>query len=108
MAHEIIASVLEPGRLSAVLGQVVTSEETPEDNGDVWSRLESKDPLQIADYLGGLSNNLIALILSRMDVTIASDILCHLSEDKLQSHHGLYDRNSGDGRWYRDSYRTDD
>ena len=84
MAHEIISSVLEPGRLSAVLGQVATSEEMPEDNGDVWSRLESKDPLQIADYLGGLSNNLIALILGRMDVTIASDILCHLSEDKLR------------------------
>jgi len=83
-AQELIASLVEPKRLNLVLGQDNPQEASsgnPSQN--VWSRLEQKPPLQIAEYLNGLTPNIIALILRKLDVSISSDVLCHLNEDKL-------------------------
>ncbi len=82
-AREVIASVVEPNRLSLVLGEAPPETVQAIAEDDVWARLAQKDARQIAEYLGGLTPNLTALILRQLDVSVSSDILCHLDEDKL-------------------------
>ena len=50
---------------------------------DVWQRLTDAEPNAVAEYLGGLTPNIIALILRRLDTSVSSKVLSHLSEEKL-------------------------
>jgi flagellar motor switch protein FliG len=85
-AREVLTGVLDAERLNSILGDepaeiatiaAKTTNETP------WSRLAKSDPKKIAGYLEGLTPNIIALILRKLDVSIASDVLNHMEGDKL-------------------------
>lgn len=85
-AREVLSGVLEADRLSSILGDepleipmmmAMATNETP------WERLAKSDPKKIASYLEGLTPNIIALILRKLDVSIASEILNHMEGDKL-------------------------
>tara|TARA_R110000782_G_scaffold191663_1_gene281486 strand:+ start:1239 stop:2381 length:1143 start_codon:yes stop_codon:yes gene_type:complete len=85
-AREVLTGILDADRLSSILGDepaetatvaAKTTNETP------WSRLAKSDPKKIASYLEGLTPNIIALILRKLDVSIASEILNHMEGDKL-------------------------
>lgn len=85
-SREIISGVLEPGRLNMLFGgpseEKDTATEAPQN--DVWSRVQEKDPEQLAEYLGRLSPNLISIILRKLDVSISSDVLCFMEDDKVR------------------------
>lgn len=83
-AREVISGILEPGRLSIVLGEEPSEAAgEPVADGDVWSRFAQKEPRAIARYLSGLTPNIMALILRRLDVSTSSEVLCHLDDDKM-------------------------
>ena len=85
-AREVLSAVLEADRLNSILGDepveipmmmAMATNETP------WERLAKSDPKKIAGYLEGLTPNIIALILRKLDVSMASEILNHMEGDKL-------------------------
>jgi len=85
-AREVLTGILDADRLSSILGDepaeiatvaAKTTNETP------WSRLAKSDPKNVASYLEGLTPNIIALILRKLDVSIASEILNHMEGEKL-------------------------
>ncbi len=85
-AREVLSGVLESDRLSSILGDepveipmmmAMATNESP------WERLAKSDPKKVAAYLEGLTPNIIALILRKLDVSIASEILNHMEGDKL-------------------------
>ena len=86
-AREIVGSLVDSQRLSAILGEAPREAgENPaeeEETGDVWARLSRRKPAAIATYLNGLTPNLIALILRKLDVAVSSEVLCHLDEARL-------------------------
>ncbi len=86
-SREIISGVLEPGRLNMLFGGPEEEEaeeaEAPTQN-DVWSRVQDKDPEQLATYLSGLSPNLISIILRKLDVSVSSDVLCFMEDEKVR------------------------
>ncbi|MEL6829482.1 MAG: FliG C-terminal domain-containing protein [Pseudomonadota bacterium] len=86
-AREIMGSLMERDRLISVMGNPAREEAEEDDEFnvtvDVWTRLSQREASEIATYLDGLSPNLLALILSRLDVAFASKVLTDLSEDKL-------------------------
>ncbi len=86
-AREIVGSLVDSRRLSVILGEAPreTGQDPAgtEDTGDVWSRLARRKPAAIAAYLSGLTPNLIALILRKLDVAASSEVLCHLDEARL-------------------------
>lgn len=52
-------------------------------SGHVWASLEKSPVLPTAQYLNGLSASLVALILRKLSSERSSQLICHLSEDKL-------------------------
>ena len=85
-AREVLTGILDAGRLSSILGDEPTEIATPTTktaNETPWSRLAKSDPKKIASYLEGLTPNIIALILRKLDVSIASDVLNYMEGDKL-------------------------
>lgn len=84
-AREVIQGAVEPTRIKAIFGddepvsKIVQADET----GDVWTRLSTRDAKLVAAYLNRLTPNIIALILRKLDTSIASNIICHLKDDKL-------------------------
>lgn len=80
-AREVISGIVEPARMTALFGQAPVAQ--ADDTGDAWTRLSSRDPRQVAEYLNRLTPNIIALVLRKLDASITSSILCHLNEDKL-------------------------
>lgn len=82
-AREVIQGVVDPARMTAIFGDDISVAETPEESGDVWSRLSTRDPKLVAGYLNRLTPNIIALILRKLDATISSNIICHLKDEKL-------------------------
>jgi len=85
-AREIVSTLLDENRLDQVFGggKAITHEEKPViDDSDIWGRLEQKDPSAIADYLDGLTPNIAALILHKLDVSVASEVVSNLSEETL-------------------------
>lgn len=80
-AREVISGIVDPARMTALFGQAPATQE--DDTGDAWTRLSTRDPRQVAEYLNRLTPNIIALVLRKLDASITSNILCHLSEDKL-------------------------
>ncbi|KCZ92213.1 FliG C-terminal domain-containing protein [Hyphomonas johnsonii] len=83
-AREVLANVLDPARLIAILGEQSTNAAAPKTADGPWTRLEQRDPAQIAQYLNGLSPNIIALILRKLNVTVASSILGQMDSSKLE------------------------
>jgi flagellar motor switch protein FliG len=83
-ARAVLSGVLEPQRFDQVFG-----EELPQldfsfiEEDSIWNRMEKRDPQQIADYLSRLSPNLIALILQKFDVSVASEVLSRMDGEKL-------------------------
>ncbi|MEM5518862.1 FliG C-terminal domain-containing protein [Henriciella sp. AS95] len=85
-AREIVETLLDENRLDQVFGggSSLAYEEAPVvDDSDVWGRLEQKDPVAIAGYLDGLTPNIAALILRKLDVSIASEVVSNLSDETL-------------------------
>lgn len=88
-ARELMGGLVNEQRLSTVLGGERPADteaavgDTPLQDGDVWTRLRQKEPEAIAQYLSGLTPNIIALILRRLDSATASDVLTHLDDEKL-------------------------
>lgn len=87
-AREVLASLVDAQRLDTLIGEAPGGSK-PADaapgagGGDVWARLAEREPAAIAAYLNGLTPNIIALILRRLEPAMASDILCHVEDDKL-------------------------
>lgn len=85
-SREIISGVLEPGRLNMLFGGPAEESDEPAapSQNDVWSRVQEKDPEQLATYLAGLSPNLISIVLRKLDVSVSSDVLCFMEDDKVR------------------------
>jgi flagellar motor switch protein FliG len=88
-AREVLSGLLDADRLAAVLGEEppsVAAMTSPEASlEDPWVRLAKKEPKQIAHYLDGLTPNIIALILRKLDVSVGSEVLGHMNGDKLDA-----------------------
>ena len=82
-AREIVAGLLDDNRFGNIFGENGASAASSEPGDDTWSRLEKQDPKKTAEYLNGLTANLIAIILRKLDVSVASEIVAHLDDDKL-------------------------
>jgi len=85
-AREVLAGVLDSERLAMIMGDEKTSKAisgTPEVSADPWVRFARREPRQIAAYLGRLSPNIIALILRKMELGIASEVLGLMDDAKL-------------------------
>lgn len=99
-AREVLSSIVDSGRLSALFGddaggfgdaggfmemdwQSIGQGEDNAGDGDTWLRLSQREPQKIAEYLNRLSPNLIAMILSKLDAAVASSVLCFINEEKL-------------------------
>lgn len=80
-AREVISGIVDPARMASLFGQAPVTQ--ADDTGDAWTRLSARDPRHVAEYLNRLTPNIIALVLRKLDASITSSILCHLSEDKL-------------------------
>ncbi|PKP83114.1 MAG: hypothetical protein CVT79_03450 [Alphaproteobacteria bacterium HGW-Alphaproteobacteria-18] len=84
-AREVIKGVVDSNRMKAIFGEdePITQMAQVDETGDVWARLSTRDGKKVAAYLNRLTPNIIALILRRLDASIASNIICHLKDDKL-------------------------
>lgn len=83
-ARELMSGLVDPARLNALFGTEEVAETSRTEEGqDAWSRLRSREPRQVAEYLGRLSPNVIALILRKLDPGASSSILCLLPDDKV-------------------------
>jgi flagellar motor switch protein FliG len=84
-AREVIQGSVEPNRIKAIFGEdePVSKAIQADETGDVWTRLSTRDAKLVAAYLNRLTPNIIALILRKLDTSIASNIICHLKDDKL-------------------------
>ncbi|MBY9065775.1 hypothetical protein K1X12_02625 [Hyphomonas sp. WL0036] len=84
-AREVIQGVVDSERMTAIFGEEQIMAPIPQfvEIGDIWSRLSSREPRAIAEYLNKLTPNIIALILRKLDASVASSIICHLKDEKL-------------------------
>lgn len=86
-ARKIMESVLDEPRLQLVYGATADDDlspappPVPENLDKVWTELAKREPSKVAAYLGGLTPNIVALILNNLDTTVCSEILCLLEED---------------------------
>ena len=85
-AREIISGLLDESRFSQIFGEgPVAAASAPSDRLGTWGRLERHDPEKVAAYFDGLTPNIIALILRKLDVSVSSEIVSHLNEAKLDA-----------------------
>ena len=83
-AREIIANLLDQNRYQQIYGSEESVESGAEEVAtDTWQKLERHDPQKVADYFSSLTPNIIALILRRIDVAAASEIVGFLEENQL-------------------------
>lgn len=84
-AREVMSGIVDSSRLNALYGTSVQDAggTIPDPGGDAWTRLQAREPKQIAEYLGRLPPNIIALVLRKLDPGMASNILCMLPDDKV-------------------------
>ena len=88
-AREMMGTVIDPRRLSLIMGEHQPEEEdepaayVSTADAAVWTRVQKKEPRLVAEYLSRLTPNLISLILGKLDVSFTSDVLCFLDEAKL-------------------------
>lgn len=84
-ARQVMSGIVDSSRLNLLYGNAPQeSGGSPADEGgDPWERLQSREPRQVAEYLGRLPPNIIALVLRKLDPGMASNILCMLPDDKV-------------------------
>lgn len=83
-AREVMSRVLDPGRMNALFGTTpVEMDMSFLQTADVWSRLAQMEPPLVAEYLGGMTPNIIALVLRKLDTGMVSNILCLLPDEKV-------------------------
>jgi flagellar motor switch protein FliG len=83
-AREVMSGLVDANRLNQLYGIAPPpTNSTNQESGDVWTRLRQREPRQIAEYVGRLSPNIIAMILRKLDPGMASNILCLLPDDKV-------------------------
>jgi flagellar motor switch protein FliG len=87
-AREVLSPLLDASRLNDLFGvgfEPVSSETFSFQalGGDVWGRLQKRDPAQIAEYLGRQPPNIIAMVLRKLDPGLLSTILCMLPDEKV-------------------------
>ncbi len=85
-ARAVLSSVVDANRLTSIFGGravEVARVEAVEPATDTWGQFARRNPKQIADYLGGLTPNIAALILRKLDVSIASDVLNGMDGETL-------------------------
>ncbi|WP_300394459.1 FliG C-terminal domain-containing protein [Henriciella sp.] len=81
-ARAIVSGLLDDQRFGLIFGES-PQETAGEDRNSTWVQLERQDPKKTAAYLNGLTPNLIALILRKLDVSVSSEIVAHLEDEKL-------------------------
>ncbi|KCZ52209.1 FliG C-terminal domain-containing protein [Hyphomonas pacifica] len=82
-AREIIANVLDQGRYEQIYGLSNEADDADPESDDTWSRLERHDARQVATYFQTLTPNIIALLLRKLDVSVASEIIGFLDNELL-------------------------
>lgn len=83
-ARQVMSGIVDSSRLSVLYGNAPQDAgSSPDEGGDPWTRLQSREPRQIAEYLSRLPPNIIALVLRKLDPGMASNILCMLPDDKV-------------------------
>lgn len=82
-AREIVAGLLDNNRFGSIFGDALPDAEDAAPRDGTWGRLERLDPKKTAAYLDKLTPNLIALILRKLDVSVASEVVAHLDDAKL-------------------------
>lgn len=85
-----LAESLVDARRAASMPQTIAPETIEEEideeaQGNVWERLANRDSLQIGEYLGRLTPNLIAMILRKLPSVKCSEVLNAFSEDVLKA-----------------------
>lgn len=51
---------------------------------EVWKQIAERKPEQIAEYLNGLTPNLISIVLAKLETTLVSELLIHLDDNKTE------------------------
>ena len=86
-AREVLAGVLNAEKLAMIMGDEKANKQAISGAADVsadpWVRFARREPRQIAAYLGKLSPNIIALILRKMELGVASEVLALMDDAKL-------------------------
>ena len=83
-ARKVVESLIDQSRIDQIFGNAEPVPEVSLDTGsNVWERVQQKPPLQIAEYLDGLTPHIAALILRKLDTAVASDVVTNLSDEKL-------------------------
>ncbi|KCZ51034.1 hypothetical protein HY29_06690 [Hyphomonas beringensis] len=83
-AREIISNLLDQGRYEQIYGLPVEADESADAGAtDTWSRLEQHDAKQTAVYFQTLTPNIIAVLLRKLDVSVASEIISFLDDELL-------------------------
>ncbi len=83
-AREVMSGVLDPGRMNALFGSApVEMDLSFLETADVWTRLAQREAPEIAEYLGSMTPNIIALVLRKLNTGMVSSILCLLPDEKV-------------------------
>ncbi|WP_300380604.1 FliG C-terminal domain-containing protein [Henriciella sp.] len=88
-AREIVTGLLDDNRFGVIFGDKGDPGAEAPDRDGTWARLEKRDPKKTAAYMSGLTPNIIALILRKLDVSVSSEIVTHLDDEKLDPMIGL-------------------
>jgi flagellar motor switch protein FliG len=82
-AREVMAGILDPSRMGVLFTSAPIEFDFSLPEIDVWTRLRARDPKQIAEYLGRLPPNIIAIVMKKLDPGVVSIVLCMLPESKV-------------------------
>lgn len=84
-ARAVMSGIVDSSRLNLLYGNAPQESGggMADQGGDPWERLQAREPQQVAEYLGRLPPNIIALVLRKLDPGMASNILCMLPDEKV-------------------------
>ena len=84
-ARAVMSGIVDSSRLNLLYGNAPQEAGggVADEGGDPWERLQAREPQQIAEYLGRLPPNIIALVLRKLDPGMASSVLCILPDEKV-------------------------
>lgn len=83
-AREIVERLVSKDRATNLFGTGPATKVSTDPQGDVWQRLAQKPVDKIAAYLDRLTPNLAAMIIARLDTSLASDVLSLVDEGLLE------------------------
>jgi flagellar motor switch protein FliG len=86
-ARAVMSGIVDSSRLNVLYGNAPQESGggMADEGGDPWERLQAREPQQVAEYLGRLPPNIIALVLRKLDPGMASSILCMLPDEKVST-----------------------